>query len=66
MVYNRVVKLGEVVTSISAPKNIKDDFARRISNSETTKHDNLEDHFCIMFLAYDPEEKKYIIGHHKK
>lgn len=41
-------------------------YSQRLNEGRLTKDENSESHFCVYFAAYDKDNKKIFIGHHKK
>lgn len=56
----------QAVRETKSSSALKEEFEKRISRGNLSRDENEFNHFCIMFLAYDPSEKKYFIGDHKK
>ena len=42
------------------------EFLKRLKESDLTRDENPQSHFCVYFAAYDPGNKLVFMGHHKK
>lgn len=59
-------KFKNLIVTNFCNEKISSKFLQKIDNGNLTKDEDSESHFCVYFVAYDPEVKQIFIGHHKK
>lgn len=58
-------QIKEIAGQSDLPVAVK--FIERVeSDSDLTRDEDPNTHFCVFFAAYDPKEKQIFVGHHKK
>ena len=61
-----LIILDELLKTAKADEEISDRYQKRLKNGAISLKDDPVSHFCVYFAAYDPENKRVFIGHHKK